>query len=230
MDMTSGYHQIPIAVDSRKYTAFTCFMGVFEWLRLPMGIKPAGSWFQQAMQIIFGALVYRCLEIYLDDLLIHAATLALYLSHLREVFEAARAKRLTFNPKKCKFLQTEFKALGLILTAEGVKMDEEKIKRALDFPVPVQGKHLKSFLGLANYFRDFIPNYATISAPLNALVKDYKHTKLRKLKWTPELIQTYEGMQRAISECQLLYFLNDTDPVHLITDSSDYGFGAYVKS
>jgi hypothetical protein len=141
-----------------------------------MGIKPAGSWFQQAMQIIFGALVYRCLEIYLDDLLIHAATLALYLSHLREVFEAARAKRLTFNPKKCKFLQTEFKALGLILTAEGVKMDEEKIKRALDFPVPVQGKHLKSFLGLANYFRDFIPDYATISAPLNALVKDYKST------------------------------------------------------
>jgi hypothetical protein len=70
---------------------------------------------------------------------------------------------VTFNPKKCKLFQTEFKALGLILNAEGVKMDEEKIKRALDFPVLVQGNHLKSFLGLASYFRDFIPKTMLLS-------------------------------------------------------------------
>jgi hypothetical protein len=134
MDLTSGYHQIPVAVDSIPLTAFVCFMGVYEWLRLPMGIKPAGSFFQQTMQIIFGALLYyRILEIYLDDLIVHAPNINQYLANLREVFQAAsREKKLTFNPKKSKFLEPEVKALGLTLSPEGIRMSEDKIKKALD--------------------------------------------------------------------------------------------------
>jgi hypothetical protein len=110
MDMTSGYHQCPISKDSRAATAFVTFMGVFEWLRLPMGLKSACSYFQKTMQTIFGALLFKCLEIYLDDMLVHASTFVAYLAALRAVFELARKYGITFNPKKCKFLHSEFKA------------------------------------------------------------------------------------------------------------------------
>jgi hypothetical protein len=165
MDMTSGYHQIAMSVDSRAFTAFVTFMGVYEWLRLPMGLKAACSFFQSTMASVFGVALYKCVEIYLDDMIVYAKTFEEFVKALRTVFECARAKKLTLNPKKCKFLWTEFNALGLTLTAEGVKMQEEKIKKLLDFPIPLQGKQLKSFLGLANYFRDFVKNYSMLVTP-----------------------------------------------------------------
>jgi hypothetical protein len=228
MDMTSGYHQCPISKDSIPLTAFVTFLGVFVWLRLPMGLKSACSYFQSTMQKMFGALVFKCIEIYLDDMLIHGPTFAEFLGSLREVFETARKSNITFNPKKCKFLHPEFKALGLTLTMEGVKMDDSKIKKVLDFPVPVQGKHLKSFIGLANYFREFVPNYATLVAPLHKLIKDYKKVKHKSLDWTPELLTCYQRVQQALTDVQLLYFLDEFSPIYIMTDASDYGFGAYM--
>jgi hypothetical protein len=121
MDLTSGYHQIPVAVGSIPLTAFVCFMGVYEWLRLPLGIKLARAFFQQTMQIIFSAVLYRSLEIYLDDLIVHAPNFTQYLANLREVFQAARDRKLTFNPKKSKFLEPEVTSLGLTLSAEGIR-------------------------------------------------------------------------------------------------------------
>jgi hypothetical protein len=161
-------------------------------------------------------------------MIVYTKTFDEYLKALRSIFECARQRKFTFNPKKCKFLWTEFNALGLTLTTEGVKMQEEKIKKVLDFPVPVQGKHLKSFLGLANYFRDFIPMYSDLVAPLNKLIKDYKATKHKRLEWTEELMNRYFEVQKAISNCQLLYFLDDVSPIYLVTDASNYGFGAYL--
>ena len=228
MDLTSGYHQIPVAVDSIPFTAFVCFMGVYEWLRLPMGIKPAGSFFQQTMQMIFATLLYRIIEIYLDDLIVHAPNFTQYVSNLREVFEAARAKRLTFNPKKCKFLEPEVKALGLTLNSQGIRMSSDKIKKALDFPVPVQTKHLKSFVGLANYFRDFIPLYTQVVTPFNRMLRDYKANRNKKLHWTDDLMSQYQELQQALNDCQQLYFLDDFSPIYLMTDASDYGYGAYL--
>ena len=228
MDLTSGYHQIPVSVDSIPLTAFVCFMGVYEWLRLPMGVKPAGSFFQQTMQIIFGALLYRIIEIYLDDLIVHAPSFDKYLANLREVFQAARDKRLTFNPKKSKFLFPEVAALGLILSETGIRMSEEKIKKALDFPAPVQKKHLKSFVGLVNYFRDFIPMYTNYIAPFNVVLRDYQRTKANRIGWTDELLKQYQELQEALNNCQLLYFVDDHSPIYLMTDASDYGYGAYL--
>jgi hypothetical protein len=228
MDLTSGYHQCPIAVDSIPYAAFICFMGVFEWLRLPMGIKPAGSFFQAMMATVFAVLLYVCIEIYLDDMLVHARTFEEYLSNLRKVFQTAREVNLTFNPKKCKFLMDEVPCLGHIISKEGVRMSVAKIAKILDFPLPLQGHHLKSFLGLANYFRSHVPNYGELARPLEAMVKDYKRTKHQRMDWTDQTKQAYTDLQAAIGKCQLLHFLDDTSPIYVMTDASQYGIGAYM--
>jgi RNase H-like domain found in reverse transcriptase/Integrase zinc binding domain/Chromo (CHRromatin Organisation MOdifier) domain len=164
----------------------------------------------------------------LDDLIVHAPNFTQYLANLREVFQAARERKLTFNPKKSKFLEPEVKALGLTLSAEGIRMSDDKIRKALDFPVPVQGKHLKSYVGLANYFRDFIPMYTRLVSPLNGLLKDYKRTKNKKIPWNDTLLEQYHELQQALNDCQQLYFVDDYSPIYLMTDASDYGYGAYL--
>ena len=107
-------------------------------------------------------------------------------------------------------------------------MSDDKIKKALDFPVPVQGKHLKSYVGLANYFRDFISMYTRMVSPLNGLLKDYKRTKNKKIPWNDALLDQYQELQQALNDCQQLYFVDDFSPIYLMTDASDYGYGAYL--
>ena len=88
MDLTSGYHQAPLAPESRKYTAFITFMGVFEWLRVPMGLKSATSWFQGCLaSIVLAGLIYFICELYVDDVIVHGKTKEQFLHNLEEVFK-----------------------------------------------------------------------------------------------------------------------------------------------
>jgi hypothetical protein len=228
LDLTSGYHQAPIAKDSQKYTAFICFMGVFQWKRLPMGIMPAGSFFQAMMAAIFVGMIYMFLEIYLDDMIVHGRTFSEYLQNLRKVFTQARERNLTFNPKKCKFLMKEFEGLGHVIDSEGIQMSSEKIGKVLDFPFPVQMVHLKSFIGLANYFRDHIPDMSLMTQPLNAMCVDYKKSKHKVIKWTEESKKAFGEVQEAIGKCQKLFFLDEVSPIFVLSDSSKYGIGGYL--
>jgi hypothetical protein len=228
MDMTSGYHQAPLDMASRILTAFICFSGVYQFTRVPFGPKRAPSYFQEMMTsvVLFG-LVYFICEMYLDDCIVHAPNNAEFLIRLRKVFTAFARHNIFLKAKKCKFGVPKIEYVGKEISKDGITMSEEKINNVLNFPRPVNNTQLRSFLGLANYFRGFVPNHSHIVNPLHRMI-DHSATKRTTITWTPEGESAYANVRRLIARAPLLHFVNDTAPITLMTDASDFGIGGYL--
>ena len=228
MDLTAGFHQTPIDEESRKYTAFkTSWGGVYEWCRLPMGLKGAPAYFQSAMSTeVLGGLVMNICEIYLDDVIVFADTQLSLVQRLRQCFERFKERGISLNPSKCKLGVTSVEYCGHLIDKDGLHFTQPKLETVADFPLPETQHTLRSFLGLANWFRDHIRDHSRLVRPLHKVLEGYD--KRKRLIWTPELIEAYEKTKRAISECPKLYFLDETSPIYLHTDASQYGMGAYL--
>jgi transposase InsO family protein len=226
-DLTSGYHQMPISAAIRDCFAFICCCGVFEWLRLPMGPKAAGSYFQQTMAtIVLAGLLYVICELYMDDCIVYGDTFDEWLANFKTILLRFRKYNLTFNPTKCRLGFQEIEYVGRVINQDGLSMSRAKRDVVKAFPKPTNMKDLRGFLGLANYFRDHVRNHSSIAHPLHLLLHDYERTK--RLKWTPEAEHALELLKSKIDECPTLYFMNDADAIYLYTDASDYGVGAYL--
>ncbi len=179
-----------------------------------------------------GLLWSNC-ELYMDDIIVFGDTKEQYLKNLENVLMRLEEKGLTVNPKKCKLGYEEVEFVGHLVSKEGATMSAEKINKVLNFDTPVYQKNLKSFLGLANYFRDHIMNHSTIVEPLHQLLKHYQRGT--KIKWTPEGLEAFEKIKNMIMKLPKIYFLDEeadsalSEPsVHLFTDASDVGIGAYL--
>lgn len=227
MDLTKGYFQAPLAEISRKYTAFQVHCGSFEFLRVPMGAKGSPSYFQYAIStfVLAGLLYYFC-ELYIDDILIHAKTQEQMLDNLTKVFQRLKERRISLNPDKCIFGAEEIEFVGHTINAEGIKITSDKKNKLLNFIRPSNMKGLKSFLGLANYFRDHIRNHSLIVKPLQNMISNYRKHKM--LKWKSDGISSFEQIKQAISDAPLLYFVNDNEMIRVNTDASDYAIGGYL--
>ena len=228
LDLTAGFHQTPISEDSRIYTAFkTPWGGLYEWCRLPMGLKGSPAYFQQIMTTeVLNGLVMNICEVYLDDVIVYAPTEELLLERLRLVLERFREKGMTLNPQKCTMCVHEVEYCGHLLDKDGIHFERSKLDSILHFKRPETQQQLRAFLGLANWFRDHVANHSRLVRPLHALLKGY--SKHERVKWTPELLQIYEDTKRAVHECPKLFFLDDVSPIYLHTDASQYGMGAYL--
>jgi transposase InsO family protein len=227
MDLTQGYHQAPLDPDSCKYTAFILYSGCYEFTRLPFGPKRAPSYFQEQMAtVVLAGLIYSICEIYIDDCNVFAQTDEEFLDRLRQIFTRFRKHNMFLKAQKCFFGYSEIDFVGKVLSEEGLKMSQLKIQSVLDFPIPLVSKQLKSFLGIVNYFRDFVRNASTIVKPLHGLIADYH--KAQKIKWSSEAITAFNTVKTEISKCTIMHFLNDLDPIYLHTDASDYGIGGYL--
>ena len=170
VDLTAGYHQIPIAQESIHLTAFTCIWGIFEWLRLPMGLKGAASYFQQMMwSIVLVNLIARICESYLDDIIITGSTEDEFMTNLELVFERFINFNITLKASKCRFGLSQVEYVGRLIDATGTHFTESKLDSILNIAKPITQKHLKSFLGLANWFREHVQNYSIIAIPLQKM-------------------------------------------------------------
>ena len=142
-----------------------------------MGIKCAGAYFQQQMQHILDGLVEDICFLYLDDIVVFGQDEASYLRNVEQVLQRLQQRNVFHSPKKCSFGMTKVEYVGHVVSAEGLTFSEEKINKVVKFPRPEHQKGLRSFLGLTNYFRDNIPQYADITAPLQGMLIDYKKTR-----------------------------------------------------
>ena len=229
LDFTAGYHQTELAEASRALTAFSAVGGLYQWTRVAMGLKGAGPYFQRSMSnTVLAGLVYRICELYIDDVLIHGKDPETFLANVRKVFERLREFNVAVNPKKTKLGLAEVEYVGHVVSAEGTSFTEEKRLKVLKFPLPETQKNLLQFIGLASYFRDHVPNMTEMTVPLRKLIPRKSYKSNSKLVWTPEAIEAFEYCQQAISNCQELYFLEDTATPILQTDASDYGIGGYL--
>lgn len=230
IDLTSGYHQMPVALNSRKYTAFVTYMGVYEFCRVPFGLKAAPSYFQRIMCTrVLAGILYTICEVYIDDVIIFAATGEALLANLRLVFERFSRYRILINPDKVVLGQEAIEYVGHILSKEGITFSNEKREKVYTMPLPMSEKSLRAFLGLANYFRDHVRNHSIITEPLQQLLQEtVKLGKRAPIRWTSHTTEAFERIKDEVNRCPSLYFMDSQAPIFLHTDASDYGIGGYL--
>jgi hypothetical protein len=199
MDLTTGYHQAALALAARKFTAFITYSGIYQFKRLPFGPKRAPSYFQEMMSsVVLNGLNYFICEMYIDDCILYATGTEQFLERLEILFKRFQEKNIFLKASKCKFGLPKVEYIGREISKVGISMSKEKINTVLDFPTPINNTSLRSFLGLANYFRDFVPNHSNVVNPLHKMI-DYSASKRAKITWTPEGEKAFNDIKLLIS-------------------------------
>lgn len=163
LDLKSGYWQVKMQQDSIEQTAFSTPDGHYEFLRLPFGLKNGPAEFSRIMHMTLGNLNF--VEIYLDDITIHSKTFEDHVGHIRQVLDKIREAGLKINHEKCKWFAREVNILGHKIAQNEISMDEKKLSAIKERLPPKTIKQLQQFIGLCNYYRRFIRDFAKIAAP-----------------------------------------------------------------
>jgi hypothetical protein len=227
LDATKGYYQAPLDEASKALTAFITPGGLYEWNRVAMGLRGAPAYFQKAMCTeVLNGLLYHICEIYLDDIIIFGKTEEEFHENLGTVLERLQEKNIFINPEKCMLGMTEIEYVGHTISAEGVEFSRDKLHKVVQVDRPKRAQELKAFLGLANYFREHVQGHSIIAQPLNEMLKNYQPKKV--LVWTDHTTRAFEELKRAVNAAPKLFFVDEDLPVHLYTDASLIGIGAYL--
>lgn len=252
MDLTSGFYNMPLHEDDRKYSAFTTPMGLYEYNRLPQGLCNSPASFMRMMTSIFGDQNFLSLLCYLDDLLVFAPSEEVALERLEMVFSRLRFHNLKLAPKKCWLLKRSVKFLGHIIDKSGVSTDPAKVESVnnmssadlmeQDGATPCQSR-IRSFLGMVNYYQHFIPNYSSIARPLFDLLAGAKQKrksrlptkrklqfrKLTPADWTNDHLCAFENLKAALVSSVVLAHPDFNRSFVLSTDASLDGLGAVLS-
>ena len=167
MDLPSAYWHIPMHEDSIEKTAFEIPKGKFEMLRMPYGLKNSQATQQRHMDQTLKDV--KNTSAYVDNILSHAVLFGDHINNIRSCFKNLRLNNLSLRLDKCKFGKRKIEQFGLIVSEIGMSPSSENIKKIKEYPRPGNAKELKRFLGLANYYRDFVQMFAGIVEPLYEL-------------------------------------------------------------
>jgi hypothetical protein len=231
LDLAHGYFQVTMHPESVTKTAFRVPWGLYEFTRMPQGLMNSPSTFQRIMEMIFGDLNLSELILYLDDLLVFSKTLPEHLDRLEKVFQRLQQHGLKLNAAKCQLFQTEVAYLHVV-SKEGVAVDPDKIARIRDWPTPTTQVELRSFLGLASYYRRYVANFAKVAAPLHALTgkDDAKGRKATKvLDWSEEAATAFASLKQALCSTPVLTYPRFDREFVLEVDASLKGLGACLS-
>ncbi|VDI63928.1 Hypothetical predicted protein [Mytilus galloprovincialis] len=224
LDLTSGFWQVPLDPTTKHKSAFITHKGVYEFNRLPFGMMNSPLTFQCLMTKVLKDLNFKIALVYIDDILIFSKNFEDHLNHLQQVFSNLREANLKLNPEKCKFATRTIKYLGHVISKDGIRVNPENTEKVKDFSRPTTAKQVKSFLGMANYYRKFVKDYAHIAAPLTKLLK-----KDQRFKWTSECDIAFQNLKDRLTSAPILSFPHLDKPFILATDSSEFFKWIYFK-
>ena len=193
IDLSKGYWQIPISNADGEKTAFVCEHGLFEFVRMPFGLVNSGATFCRLMRKIFKNM--DNVVNYIDDLLIYTDTWEDHIRVLSEVFHKLSEANLTARPSKCSFASDNVSFLGHDIGENKIYPQDNKIKKIKDFVRPATKKQLRSFLGLCNYYSNFVKNFAEIAAPLTSATGSRQGNMLN---WTDEMTKSFEELKQKL--------------------------------
>jgi len=223
LDLTSGYWQLELSEEDREKTAFKTQKGLWEWNRMPMGLKNAGSSFQRMMHYVIGHLEGKSALVYLDDVIVYSDTFDQHLIDLEQVLSKLAHANLTCKLRKCFFAQHSVEYLGHTVSQEGIGPTSTLVNKIVNCPQPNDIHELRTFLGLSNYYRDMIENYSIITAPLTQLLH-----KTSKYDWTEQCETAFRQIKQVLTSRPLLRHPDFGKPFTLHCDARVVATGAVL--
>ena len=229
LDLLSAYHQIKLTDEDIPKSAFRTPKGLYEYKVMPFGLTNAPSVFMAAMNDILAD--FGFVAVYLDDILIFSKTPEEHVKHVREVFEKLESSGFYLKLKKCEFFKSSVPYLGHVISSEGIRPDPKKVSAVENWPTPQSVFDVRSFLGLANYFRRYIHNFSKHAAPMIELTKGNVSKRKSvgvKIAWNDECQKGFDTLKKALTSAETLRIPDFNKPFQLITDASDFALGGIL--
>ena len=220
LDLKAGFHQIPLDENTAHKTTFVTHNGAYSFKRIPYGIRNGPVAFQTAMSFVLRNINFKYALVYVDDILIHSSTFDEHLVHLQNVFDRLNEANLKLQPKKCRFAAQRVEYLGHYFSKHGIEVNPAKLEVVKTYPIPKTRKQLKAFLGLTNYYRRFVKDYAKITAPLNSLLR-----KDTEYNWTKKCDEAFNFLKEKLMSSPILAFANTQKPFFISVDASGSALG-----
>ncbi|KAA3484038.1 Transposon Ty3-I Gag-Pol polyprotein [Gossypium australe] len=175
--ITTKYHQIRMREGDEWKTTFKTKYDLYEWLVMPFGLTKAPSTFMLLMDYVLLAFIGKFCVVYFDDILIYSNSLDEHVLHLKYILEVLRKETLYANLKKCTFCTNKVVFLGFVVSSDGIEVDQEKVKAIRGCPRPTSISQVRSFHGLASFYKHFVANFSTLAVPLTSVIKKTKQEK-----------------------------------------------------
>ena len=223
IDLRSGYHQLRIKAEDISKTAFRTRYGHYEFLVMPFGLTNAPAAFMELMNRVFRGYLDQFVVVFIDDILIYSQSEEEHAEHLRMTLGILRKEQLYAKLSKCEFWLDSVAFLGHIISREGLSVDPRKVEAILDWPRPTNVTEVRSFLGLAGYYRRFVENFSIIAVPLTKLTQ-----KRVKFEWNDRCEQSFQELKQRLVSAPILVLPSGADGFVVYSDASKNGLGCVL--
>src|SRR6185437_2129902 len=218
IDLRLGYHQIKVRAEDIPKTAFSTRYGLFEYLVMSFGLTNGPAYFMYLMNSVFMPELDKFIVVFIDDILIYSKDEEEHAKHLHIVLQRLREHKLYAKFSKCEFWLKEVPFLGHVISAKGISVDPGKVQDVLDWEAPISVKEIRSFLGLAGYYRRFIPEFSKIAKPMTELLK-----KGVKFHWNDKCEEAFHTLKKFLTSAPILAQTDTAKPFDIYCDAPGTG-------